>query len=138
MSEKTVGVEEIPQEYMGLGGRGLTSVMINEEVPPTCDPLGPENKLIFAIGLLTGTTLVNTSRVSVGAKSRDDAEALLEFAREHPRHPEFQKDIRDFIYHIFDIAIAAIQEYDTYKKRRGLIDYTDMEVLVSPIPGSPP
>jgi aldehyde:ferredoxin oxidoreductase len=43
--------------------------MINEEVPPKCDPLGPENKLIFAVGLLTGTPLVNTSRVSVGAKS---------------------------------------------------------------------
>ncbi|MCB0570286.1 MAG: UvrD-helicase domain-containing protein [Phaeodactylibacter sp.] len=71
------------------------------------------------------------SKLSVGAKSRDDAEALLEFAREHPAHPEFQGDIRDFIYQAFDIAIAAIREYDNYKKRRGLIDYTDMEVLVS-------
>ncbi len=69
MANKTVKVEDMPQQYLGLGGRGLTSVMINAEVPPTCDPLGPENKLIFAIGLLTGTTLVNTSRVSVGAKS---------------------------------------------------------------------
>ena len=69
MTNKIVGVEDMPQQYMGLGGRGLTSVMINAEVPPICDPLGPENKLIFAIGLLTGTTLVNTSRVSVGAKS---------------------------------------------------------------------
>jgi aldehyde:ferredoxin oxidoreductase len=43
--------------------------MINAEVPPTCDPLGPENKLIFAPGVLSGTTLVNTSRLSVGAKS---------------------------------------------------------------------
>jgi aldehyde:ferredoxin oxidoreductase len=43
--------------------------MINEEVPPDCNPLGPENKLIFAIGLLTGTSFINTSRISVGAKS---------------------------------------------------------------------
>jgi aldehyde:ferredoxin oxidoreductase len=43
--------------------------MINTEVPPKCDPLGPENKLIFAPGILTGTSLVNTSRISVGAKS---------------------------------------------------------------------
>jgi aldehyde:ferredoxin oxidoreductase len=43
--------------------------MINAEVPPTCDPLGPENKLIFAPGSLSGTSLVNTSRLSVGAKS---------------------------------------------------------------------
>jgi aldehyde:ferredoxin oxidoreductase len=69
MSEQTVKVEDVPQAYVGLGGRGLTSIMINNEVPPTCDPLGPENKLIFAPGLLSGTSLVNTSRISIGAKS---------------------------------------------------------------------
>ncbi len=69
MTNKIVNVEDVPQEYMGLGGRGLTSIMINAEVPPKCDPLGPENKLIFAPGLLSGTNLVNTSRISVGAKS---------------------------------------------------------------------
>jgi len=69
MSEQTVRVEDVTQDYVGLGGRGLTSIMINNEVPPTCDPLGPENKLIFAPGLLSGTSLVNTSRISIGAKS---------------------------------------------------------------------
>ncbi|MCP4692271.1 MAG: aldehyde ferredoxin oxidoreductase, partial [Desulfobacterales bacterium] len=69
MSAKTVNVEPIPRQYAGLGGRGLTSAMINAETPPTCDPLGAENKLIFAIGLLGGTSMPNTSRVSVGAKS---------------------------------------------------------------------
>ena len=69
MSEQTVKVEDVPQDYVGLGGRGLTSIMINNEVPPTCDPLGSENKLIFAPGLLSGTSLVNTSRISIGAKS---------------------------------------------------------------------
>jgi aldehyde:ferredoxin oxidoreductase len=69
MSEKTIRVEDVPQEYMGLGGRGLTSIMINAEVPPQCDPLGPQNKLIFAPGFLSGTPLPNTSRISVGAKS---------------------------------------------------------------------
>jgi aldehyde:ferredoxin oxidoreductase len=69
MSKRTIGVEDVPQDYMGLGGRGLTSIMINAEVPPKCDPLGPENKLIFAPGLLSGTPLPNSSRISVGAKS---------------------------------------------------------------------
>jgi len=69
MANKAISVEDVPQEYIGLGGRGLTSIMINAEVPPTCDPLGPQNKLIVAPGLLSGTSLVNTSRVSVGAKS---------------------------------------------------------------------
>jgi len=69
MTDQKITIEEFPKQYAGLGGRGLTSVMINAEVPPQCDALGPENKLIFAPGLLSGTSLVNTSRISVGAKS---------------------------------------------------------------------
>jgi len=69
MSKKSVQFQDVPKEYAGLGGRGLTSVMINAEVPAKCDPLGPENRLIFAPGLLSGTSLVNTSRISIGAKS---------------------------------------------------------------------
>ncbi len=69
VNEKTINIEDVPQDYVGLGGRGLTSIMINAEVPPKCDPLGPENKLIFAPGFLSGTPLPNTSRISIGAKS---------------------------------------------------------------------
>ena len=69
MNDQTINEEAVPQEYIGLGGRGLTSIMINNEVPPACDPLGPENKLIIAPGILSGTPLMNTSRISIGAKS---------------------------------------------------------------------
>jgi aldehyde:ferredoxin oxidoreductase len=69
MTKKEIHTEEVPSRYRGLGGRGLTSIMINNEVPPTCDPLGEKNKLILAPGLLTGTPMVNTSRLSIGAKS---------------------------------------------------------------------
>jgi aldehyde:ferredoxin oxidoreductase len=69
MTRQTIQTDEVPKAYLGLGGRGLTSTMINAQVPPTCDPLGPDNKLIIAPGTLSGTSLVNTSRVSIGAKS---------------------------------------------------------------------
>jgi aldehyde:ferredoxin oxidoreductase len=69
MSKQTVKGEEIPEAYAGLGGRGLTSTVVNREVPPRCDPLDPENRLVFAPGLLSGTSLINTSRVSIGGKS---------------------------------------------------------------------
>ncbi|ACL01965.1 Aldehyde ferredoxin oxidoreductase [Desulfatibacillum aliphaticivorans] len=69
MTDKTIKTHNVPIQYLGLGGRGLTSLLINEEVPGFCDPLGPDNKLVFAPGLLSGTPLVNTSRLSVGAKS---------------------------------------------------------------------
>ena len=69
MNNKTIKVEAMPVEYKGIGGRGLTSIMINKDVPAGCDPLGPENKLIFATGMFCGTTMFNSSRVSIGAKS---------------------------------------------------------------------
>ncbi|HDG98837.1 MAG TPA: aldehyde ferredoxin oxidoreductase [Desulfobacterales bacterium] len=69
MSDLSVKVEEIPKEYQGLGGRGLTSVIVANEVPPTCSPIGPNNKLVLAPGLLGGTNCANSGRISVGAKS---------------------------------------------------------------------
>lgn len=69
MAAKTIVNQEIEPAFTGMGGRGLTSFFINKEVPPTCDPLGPENKLIFAPGYLSGSPLVNSSRFSIGAKS---------------------------------------------------------------------
>ncbi len=69
MATGTITNEETEPGFTGMGGRGLTSSFINNEVPPTCDPLGPENKLFFAPGYLSGSSLVNSSRLSVGAKS---------------------------------------------------------------------
>ena len=69
MTNGTIEIQQVSDGYEYLGGRGLTSIMINAEVPPDCDPLGPENKLIFAPGYLSGTSLINTSRLSIGAKS---------------------------------------------------------------------
>ena len=69
MTDRKITLNQLPSEYKGWGGRGLTSLMINKEVDPECDPLGPKNKLIIAPGTLSGTGMVNTSRVSIGAKS---------------------------------------------------------------------
>ena len=55
--------------YYGLGGRALTSTVLLKEVPPTCHPLGKENKLVIAPGLLSGSPAVNSGRLSVGCKS---------------------------------------------------------------------
>ncbi|QGY40972.1 aldehyde ferredoxin oxidoreductase [Pseudodesulfovibrio cashew] len=55
--------------YANLGGRALTSRVINKEVPANCHPLSAENKLVFATGLLGGSTAANSGRLSVGTKS---------------------------------------------------------------------
>ncbi|MGQ9824719.1 MAG: aldehyde ferredoxin oxidoreductase N-terminal domain-containing protein, partial [Desulfotomaculales bacterium] len=35
------------EEHALYGGRGLIAKIMNDEVNPKCDPLGPENKLIL-------------------------------------------------------------------------------------------
>ncbi len=60
---------DVPEKYAGLGGRALTSNFVNDEVNPTCHALGKNNKLIFAPGLLSGTSAPNSGRMSVGGKS---------------------------------------------------------------------
>ncbi len=69
MTDLTTSVEEVPQNWAGLGGRALTSTIISEEIDPACHPLGAGNKLVFAPGLLSGTAAANSGRMSCGAKS---------------------------------------------------------------------
>ncbi len=56
-------------EYLGMGGRALTSTLVAREVPPLCHPLGAENKLVFAPGMLSGTAGAMSGRLSIGTKS---------------------------------------------------------------------
>ena len=52
-----------------FGGRGLISYTLLNELKPKTDPLGSENKLIFACGPVTGAPFSGSGRNSVGAKS---------------------------------------------------------------------
>ena len=52
-----------------FGGRGLISYYLLNELEPRTDPLGPDNKLIFACGPVTGAPISGSGRNSVGAKS---------------------------------------------------------------------
>lgn len=52
-----------------LGGRGVIAHYLLKEVPVGSDPLGPENILVFAAGVLTGLAIPGSARVSAGAKS---------------------------------------------------------------------
>ncbi len=69
MSDRTYSLDPVPLAWRHLGGRGLTSTIVHAEVPPLAHPLGPNNKLVFAPGIVTGTVAPTSARVSVGAKS---------------------------------------------------------------------
>jgi aldehyde:ferredoxin oxidoreductase len=69
MTDRTYKLEDVPEKYKNLAGRGLTSFIVGDEVNPLSHALGPNNKIVFSPGLITGTQAPTSSRVSVGAKS---------------------------------------------------------------------
>jgi aldehyde:ferredoxin oxidoreductase len=54
---------------MYIGGAGFIAYYLWKELKPGVDALGPENKLIFALGPVTGLALAGASRNCIGAKS---------------------------------------------------------------------
>lgn len=71
LSLQTIAVEENPESFYRsyLGGRNIIAHYLLKELPAGVDPLGPDNILIFATGVLTGAPVGGTGRNSVGAKS---------------------------------------------------------------------
>lgn len=69
MTDLTAKYENVPEKYKLLGGRGLTTAITCDEVPPTCHPLGPNNKVSYATGFVTGTSAPTSGRISIGGKS---------------------------------------------------------------------
>jgi aldehyde:ferredoxin oxidoreductase len=59
--------ETIPRDLITelIGGKGVGTYLLSQEVRPGVDALSPQNKLIFALGPATGTSMFGTSRYSV-------------------------------------------------------------------------
>jgi aldehyde:ferredoxin oxidoreductase len=71
LTDRSTWVEEPGDRFYRLygGGRGIIAHNILKYVPKDADPLGPENVLVFAPGVLTGAPVPGAGRHSVGAKS---------------------------------------------------------------------
>jgi aldehyde:ferredoxin oxidoreductase len=63
---------ETPEEVFYrryLGGAGFVAYYLLKEVAPGTDPLGPDNRLVFACGPVTGAPLAGSGRNAIGALS---------------------------------------------------------------------
>jgi aldehyde:ferredoxin oxidoreductase len=71
LSDKTIKTEQLDLQTAQkfIGGRGLGTKMLMDEIDPNVDPLGPDNKLIFVTGPLTGTNTPTGGRYMVVTKS---------------------------------------------------------------------
>ncbi len=71
LSAKKISVEEPGEVFYRtyLGGGALASSYLLRELRPGIDPLSPENMLIFASNVISGTPIAGMSRYTVAAKS---------------------------------------------------------------------
>ena len=71
LTTKNITTEEIGESFCRkyLGGAGFIAYYLLKELPQGVESLGPDNKLIFATGPLTGIRLSGSARHCVGAKS---------------------------------------------------------------------
>lgn len=59
--------DDVARKY--VGGRGLGAKILFEELKPGIDPLGAENKMVIAAGVMPGIPFAGNSRFAVCAKS---------------------------------------------------------------------
>jgi aldehyde:ferredoxin oxidoreductase len=71
LTRRRVEVEVVSQSWMDspVGGRAANTKRLAEELDTSCDPLSPDNLLIFGIGPLTGSLLPASAYFTVSAKS---------------------------------------------------------------------
>ena len=71
LSNQTFAIETVADEIYEtyLGGKGLASYLLYHLNPPGVDPMAPENRLIFATGPVSGSSVWGSSRYGVFTKS---------------------------------------------------------------------
>ncbi|MFO7781503.1 MAG: aldehyde ferredoxin oxidoreductase N-terminal domain-containing protein [Spirochaetia bacterium] len=71
LTSRIITTEDTPMDLarLYLGGRGLGSRILINEIDPKIDALSPENKLIYATGPLSNTTAPTGGRFMVVTKS---------------------------------------------------------------------
>jgi len=71
LTERTSQIEYLDPKWIKpvIGGRAANTKRLIDELDPNCDPLGPDNILIFGVGPLTGSLLPASAYYTVTAKS---------------------------------------------------------------------
>jgi len=69
MTSQTASFEPFPDAWKMLGGRALSAKILLDRCDASCDPLGPDNVLVMAPGVLSGTAAPTSGRISIGGKS---------------------------------------------------------------------
>jgi aldehyde:ferredoxin oxidoreductase len=104
MKTGTVAYENLPEEWLLIGGRGLIARIMNREVAPESDPFGEKNKLIFAAGPLAGIRAVIVEDVPDAGKL-----FCLEISKDHTRLVPADRYREKKVY---DLVESLYEHYD--------------------------
>lgn len=71
LTNEEITTEQLTDEMAKkwIGGVGLATKIIYDEVPANADPLGPENVFVFSVGPFPGTGILGSGRFAVCAKA---------------------------------------------------------------------
>ncbi len=73
---------------------------------------------------------VKLSKAQPTNKSKPLAEPVTNTVLQYDRHALLHQDIRQFCVNIFRLAADSLEQYQTLKRKRGLVDFVDQEQLM--------
>ena len=114
-------------------GRAIEEITANDDAT-----VGTRNYLNELIRLkpqiekkrLPWSQWVKLSKAQPTNKSKPLAARVTDTASQYDRHPVLHQDIRQFCDKIFRLAADSLEQYQTLKRNRGLIDFVDQEQLM--------
>jgi len=118
LTRRTSRTEQIPDAVLRntLGGKGLGSYLLLDNIPSGIDPLSPKNTLIIALGPVSGTTIPGSSRYGIFTKSPLTGLFSESYAGGHAAEPMSRTGYDAFI-------LEGASEYPVF------LEITDKDVL---------
>jgi ATP-dependent exoDNAse (exonuclease V) beta subunit len=84
----------------------------------------------FGEGSWNWGTWASCADLNAGAKLRAMMQPAVDAAVAHDRHPEFHRNVHEYLTLVFNLAASALSNYEIAKRESGSVDFTDQETLV--------
>lgn len=118
------------QEAMTLALTSLNQIGTLTKKSQTClDTLKTCSKR-FERNQQTWSDWIKLAKMNAAKDGQDIISPVITVADGVLRHPKFQADVKQVIEGTFECAIGALQDYEEYKLKHGLMDFTDQETHI--------
>ena len=126
----TGNIDQALQEAMTLALTSLNQIGTLTKKSQTClDTLKTCSKR-FERNQQTWSDWIKLAKMDAAKDGQDIISPVITVADGVLRHPKFQADVKQVIEGTFECAIGALQDYEEYKLKHGLMDFTDQETHI--------